>query len=143
MTKTGGESLFISDGKFILNSHFILLCVCVLVCGCSVAGKMDEINTLKSVAKSQEQLEEEVNTYNVSFHLMLEDYKQSALSSVKTQKQLLKLYGQPVGVWAIDEPPAVSKWLYRESTNFFKSDKLYVYFDENQNIVNIIHHPSS
>lgn len=109
---------------------------------CSVTQNMEEIKTLKSVAKSQEKIEKDIESYNKEFAQMIKDYRNNELDEAITQDDVRDTYGDPVAIWTFDDPSATTKWLYRESTNFFKSEKLYLYFDYDQNLTDIVYHPA-
>lgn len=125
-----------------MNKNYVLMLSCLFLTACSVTQNIEEIKTLKSVAKSQEVIANDIYSYNQRFAQMIEDYHNNELKALTTQDDFQDAYGDPIAVWLFDDNASGSKWLYRESANFFKSEKLYLYFDRNQNLTDIVYLPA-
>ncbi len=137
MIKTGGVSLFTFAGNKNSTWHYLLMIAVIFVSGCSVTQNLEEIKTLQSVAKSQEQIEQDIAADDKVFATMMAEYQYNQLAEYKTRDDIVKAFGEPEGRWDIKEDNLTTKWLYREAADFFKSAKLYLYFDHNENLIKI------
>ena len=137
MTKTGGVSLFTLDG------NKVIIFLVVFLTGCSVTNNLEEIKRLQAVGDSQEQIQNDVEAQDQVFAQMLNAYEFNQLADYKTKQQIVGAFGKPLGRWDINEGDLSTKWLYRQSANFFHSDKLYLYFDQDDQLRKIEFVPAS
>ena len=111
--------------------EYILLGVLILAAGgCAVAQYADEIHTLQAIDASQRDISKFIERQEKLFHLLLEDVKDGRLKSGLTKKYVINTYGNPVLSREINGGLArKEELLYRRPTQYFSSDKIYLYFD--------------
>lgn len=116
-------------------SRFLLLgyLIVAVLGGCVVLS--DELQTLKDVGKSQVQINVYVRKQNRRFLKLLKYYKKGRLKIGISKAWIISAYGQPILVKSLDDNLAKEVFLYRHPTNYFKSDKIYLYFDKSDKLV--------
>ena len=93
-------------------------------------GHSSDLLILKSVADDQAYLSEQVKKQNAKFDLMLQEYQENQLANYTKKEHFTKAFGEPVFIqMAREGDEHLEEWLYRYSTQFFNSPKIYVYFD--------------
>ena len=116
-------------------SRFLLL-GCLLISalgGCVVLS--DELQALKDVGKSQVQINAYVRKQERRFLKLLKHYKRGWLRVGIAKSKIIAAFGEPVLVKNLDDNLAKEVFLYRHPTNYFKSDKIYLYFDKLDKLV--------
>ncbi|MDD4183235.1 MAG: hypothetical protein PHT53_05380 [Candidatus Omnitrophica bacterium] len=111
----------------------ILVClIFVLLCGCAKLAHLDELLTLKSVSDNQRQIQIYLDKQEKGFNKLKEDIKNNRLKQGQFKRSIIDRYSEPV----LTEEPAPENvgvkeiLLYRHPTNYFKSERIYLYFDE-------------
>jgi len=111
--------------------NYILLGVLIFAAGgCAVAQYAEQIRTLQAVDASQQDISKFIKRQERLFHLLLEDVKGGRLKPGITKKYVINTYSNPVlsreitGALGTEE-----ELLYRHPTQYFSSDKIYLYFD--------------
>lgn len=105
------------------------LCVCLLA-GCESVAKVDELLRLRAYSNEKDRLALFVQKQNASFERLLNAAKSSSLSQYPTRKSIWANFGPPVFTTQVVLNGEVYEvWMYRYSTKFFGSDKVYLYFD--------------
>lgn len=112
----------------------ILFCLAVLMlCGCAKLAHLDELLTLKNVSDNQRQIQIYLEKQEKGFTRLKDDIKNDRLTLGQFKRSIIDKYSEPV---LIEKPEPESVGikeilLYRHPTNYFKSDRIYLYFDEN------------
>ncbi|MDD4954816.1 MAG: hypothetical protein PHP17_02115 [Candidatus Omnitrophica bacterium] len=110
----------------------LFVCLIVLLfCGCARLAHLDELLTLKSVSDSQRDIEIYLAKQEKGFTRLEGDIKNNRLRTGEFKRAIIEKYSEPV----LTEKPETEKnnikeiLLYRHPTNYFKSDRIYLYFD--------------
>lgn len=110
---------------------FFLFVLCGQVFGCSAAGKIDELLTLKNMSDSQKLMEEDVKAEDQRFEAMLNEFGTAQWKNYTAKTHFLEHFGQPIVIKHKDYQDRLTEiWVYRYSTRFFDSPKIYLYFDD-------------
>jgi len=108
-----------------------LLTIIFLTSGCSTVGHMDELLRLKGYSKEKDRQENIVQRQNKNFENLTAAVSSKGLKHFPDKKSILKGFGKPVFTYdVVKEGKNQDVWLYRYSTKFFGSDKIYLYFDQ-------------
>ncbi|MDD5069507.1 MAG: hypothetical protein PHV17_02165 [Candidatus Omnitrophica bacterium] len=115
----------------------------ILLSGCQVARNYSELKVLKELGKSQK----EINAYLISqekkFRLMKNDINRKELLIGTSKQDILKRYGDPVLAQALTGSGEETEMLlYRNPTDYFSSDKVYLYFDYQGKLLRYEYQPS-
>ena len=104
--------------------------------GCAKLSHMDQLLTLKGLADEQSQMKKYVQEQDRKFDLMLNEVKAGTLDDYSNERKVLRTFGEPVFKEHVSEDgQELELWLYRYATEFFGSDKVYLYFDKDGNLV--------
>ena len=95
----------------------------------------ESLKTLKSVGDSQERIEAYLAKQLKFFNQLLVDLKDEAIEPGISKKRFMSIYGEPILSKEVSEPPDGLMLLYRHPTEYFKSDRVYFYFDQEENLV--------
>ena len=116
-----------------MKKYSFLITLSVLstfLAGCTKVQHLDQLLTLKALSDEQAAMSKEVEAANKNFNEMAAAVQSGAISQYKTQRSVRRKFGEPI---LIDqeqkEGDVVEVWLYRYATQFFGSDKVYLYFD--------------
>jgi hypothetical protein len=116
----------------------IFVClIIVLLCGCAKLAHLDELLTLKSVSDNQRQIQIYLDKQEKGFNKLKEDIKNNRLKQGQFKRSIINKYSEPV----LTEKPAPEDvgvkeiLLYRHPTNYFKSERIYLYFDESSRLL--------
>ena len=107
-----------------------------VVSGCAKISHLDQLLTLKGLADEQEQLKLYVEEQDEKFNLMLEEMKAGTLGLYLNKGKIYRTFGDPVYVKKTNKnDQEMEIWLYRYATEFFDSEKIYLTFDSNENLI--------
>ena len=116
--------------------YWIFIFSLVVLAGCAKVQNLDELLTLKAVADEQTRLAQYVDEQDRKFDLMVAEAKAGTLDSYSNQRKIQRTFGDPVYVAQDNrEGQDVETWLYRYATKYFDADKIYLYFDEDGNLI--------
>ena len=107
----------------------------LLFCG---AGCVSGLLTLKRYADSQEEIERYVQKQEEGFRQLKLDAEQGALEKGMRKKRLIAKYGDPVLCAEqrdVNNPQVHERCLYRNPTDYFSKDKVYLYFDYKEKLL--------
>lgn len=109
---------------------FILLPGTLLFSGCSLFSNLDGALRLKSYSDNKDQQEAFVKAQDKNFDRLLAQVKGSGLGKYPDKKSILRTFGKPVFALSVRKDDVdYQVWLYRHSTKFFGTEKIYLYFD--------------
>lgn len=95
-------------------------------------SNLDELLTLKSVADSQKDIEIYLKKQEDGFKKLLDDVKNERLKQGLTKKYIMETYAEPILTKETTQDNAVREiLLYRHPTQYFNSDRIYLYLDKN------------
>jgi len=110
---------------------FLLFVGVLFLSGCSSSGRMQRLMTLKNLAKEQKQIGSYVEEQDQKFEKLLARIQEGELDEYVDRKGIKRAFGDPVYVKPVQRNgQAQEQWLYRYATQFFGSEKVYLYFDE-------------
>ena len=109
-----------------------------IFCGCAKVQHLDQLLTLKAIANEQTAALKLVEQQDKKFEEMLALYHENRLEKYSTKEKIVKKFGPPITTREVTKDGAVlGMWLYRYSTQFFGSEKIYVYFDQSEKVVDV------
>jgi len=108
--------------------------------GCAVLS--DELQALKDVGRSQAQIGSYVKRENRRFLKLLKHYKKGHLKIGIPKSRIIAAFGEPVLIKSLDDNLVKEVFLYRHPTDFFTSDKIYLYFDKSNKLVRWEYRPN-
>lgn len=105
--------------------------------GCATLQHMDELLTLKSVADDQKQIEIYLAKQERGFNRLNDDIKNNRLSKGQLKRSVIAKYSEPVLIKKAEPEAGGIKeiLLYRHPASYFKSDRIYLYFDDGNRLV--------
>ena len=102
----------------------------VVLCGCAKLAHLQELLTLKELSDEQDRLAEFVDKRDKKFEELLAAVKNQSIDQYQDKKSILKRFGEPVLSRPVqEENHSLDEWLYRYTTQFIDSPKVYFYFD--------------
>jgi hypothetical protein len=108
----------------------ILACFMIGWQGCLFREDVHELLALKSVGDSQKQIDYYLTREDKLFARLLNDVKRGRLRPGIYKRSFIARYGDPVLSKELpSSAEAADVLLYRYSTKYFTSDKVYAYFD--------------
>lgn len=111
---------------FFLILSFIL----IFSQGCTAVSKLPKLLTLKRLGDSQKHMERYIQTKKQHLAKLIQDIEAGRLNSGLTHQEFIAAYGEPV-LYLESEPADRGKTLlYRHPTQYFDTDRVYVYFDQ-------------
>jgi hypothetical protein len=113
----------------------LFLLLVFVVCGCA-ARHVEEIRRIQVVSAEMAAQQRLVDESNKRFEALLKVVQEKTMSDYKTRKDFLDAFGQPIFTKRITGSPAEHElWLYRYCEKFWGSEKVYLYFDKEGNLV--------
>ena len=98
--------------------------------GCAWIKNADQLLILKGIGDSQDAIERDMTKQEKLFKLLLDDINSEELKEGTPRKHIIKRYGQPIIISEAESLSSIKEiLLYRHPTNYFSSDKVYLYFD--------------
>ena len=114
----------------------ILFLAILVFSGCAKVQHLDQLLTLKGLADEQAEMGQLIEEQDQKFELMLEEVKAGTLDQYLNKRKILRAFGDPIFVKHVKgDNQELESWLYRYSTEFFDSEKVYLYFDSDDNLV--------
>ena len=114
----------------------ILFLTLIVLSGCAKATHLDQLLTLKSLADEQDKMGRYVEKQDQKFELMIKEFQAGTLDQYLNKKKIVRTFGNPIHVKHVNKnDQQLESWLYRYSTQFFDSEKIYLYFDLDNNLV--------
>ncbi len=102
----------------------------VLMCGCETMSHMDELLTLKSVADNQREMDIYLKKQEKGFKKLLDDIKNDKLRKGESKNYIISTYFEPVLTKKSGDLKDIREvLLYRHPTEYFKSERVYLYID--------------
>ena len=125
-----------------MKRFLYVVLVIILFAGCSKLAHLSQLLTLKSYSEEQADLDKYVDTQYKNFDLMIKAFKSKEIYKLKNKDAFLEKFGDPIFSRVdIVNGKQEDILLYRKPKAFFNSDKMYIYFDKNGNLLNIQYVP--
>jgi len=119
-----------------LNKIVILFLTVLVFSGCAKVQHLDQLLTLKGLADEQVKMGQYIEEQDQRFELMLSEVRAGTLDQYLNKRKIVKAFGNPIHVKHVNKnDQELESWLYRYSTQFFDSEKIYLYFDPDDNLV--------
>jgi len=120
----------------LLKALLILFISVFVLSGCAKVQHLDQLLTLKGLADEQVKLGKYVDKQDQKFEMMLEEVKAGTLVQYLNKRKIVRTFGDPIYVKQVKrDDQELETWMYRYSTQFFDSEKVYLYFDSDDNLV--------
>ena len=117
-------------------SCFFLILILLTFQGCATVSHLQELLTMQSLSDNQTHQEKFVQKENERFEKLLDAVKSNRLSEYPDQESFLQAFGEPIfSKERKREGKKVEEWLYRYAARLFDSDKVYLYFDESERLI--------
>jgi hypothetical protein len=100
--------------------------------GCALFTKAPQLLTLKRLGDSQKLMERDVEKKKKNLAKLMDDIKTDKLKKGTSYNRFIRLYGKPILEKLIDKDTKEKKLLYRHPIEYFDTDKVYIYFDQQQ-----------
>ena len=114
----------------------IMFLLAMVICGCAKVSHLDQLLTLKGLADEQDLMGEYIDAQDEEFELMLDEMKAGTLDQYLNKRKIVRAFGDPIFVKTIERnEQQLEVWLYRYAAEFFGSEKIYLYFDSDENLV--------
>ena len=119
-----------------MNKIPLMLMICLIVSGCSKVSHLDQLLTLKDLADEQEQMGKQIQAQDQKFEMMLDEMKAGTLNQYANKSKISRAFGGPIYMKTVQQDDHWRDvWLYRYAGKFFGSEKIYLYFDADDNLV--------
>jgi len=120
-----------------LSTHKVNLAMLVLsVLSLTGCGCTPQLSILKGLGDSQKEIERYVAAQERGFYKLSDDIKNNRIKIGLSKKEILSLYGDPVLSKKIEDNPLLKEeFLYRLPTEYFTTNRIYLYFDIEDKLV--------
>ncbi|MFH1640717.1 MAG: hypothetical protein ABIA66_02005 [Candidatus Omnitrophota bacterium] len=118
--------------KNISRLKWVLVMFIFLFQGCVYLRHSKELLFLKSLADNEKEKEDYIKSQETGFEQLRADIENDRLKTGISKKDILARYFEPINCLSIEESSEKSSCLYRHPTKYFFTDKVYLYFDENE-----------
>lgn len=103
--------------------------------GCALLTHREQITALKSLGEEQRELEKYVHRQERLIYKLKSDIQNQSLVKGTSKAKILSLYGEPVYCkGSHDSGSPQETCLYRHPTRFFSGDRIFLEFDQDQNL---------
>lgn len=125
------------------KARLCVLAVFISVTGCTLIRYSSELMTLKSVGDSQKDIQQYLAAQEKKFSALQADVKANRLQSGVSKQDIVNVYGDPVFSRPLaDDLEMYEMFLYRHPTQYFTSDRIYLYFDKDQKLTRWQYEPA-
>lgn len=119
-----------------MRKPIILFAACLILGGCAKVRHLDQLLTLKDLADEQTRINEYVDEQDRNFERMLKEAKAGTLDQYSNKRKVQRAFGDPVYARIVTKDTReLESWLYRYAAQYFGTDKIYLYFDLDGNLV--------
>ncbi len=119
-----------------MKSNLIFIMLILSLNGCAVLGiEPQALRTLKDFNASRKDQEKEIALAEKRFRALLEDALTGHLEKGMRKSSIIAKYGEPIAHYNLQTGQVREIFSYRRPCQFFGSDKVYLYFDQNYRLV--------
>jgi hypothetical protein len=106
--------------------------IVLFMSGCVLLEKYEQIQVLRQLDRSQQELERYVKIQKNKFRLLVNDIQANQVKPFSTVREIIARYGDPIFINKIIAPKdLITKvMLYRDQLTAFSSLRIYLYFYE-------------
>lgn len=117
---------------------------CALIaCGCTVMKYSEGIGTLQDLSRAGEEIETYLVSQEEGFCRLQQDAASGVFPDNISKTEAIAVYGEPVFSRPVDDIAGAGEvLLYRHPTDFFGSDRFYLYFDSEKQLTSWEHVPA-
>ena len=112
--------------------NLAIISLLVIFSGCAAVRNPTQMKTLLKLNSSQKQMHSYVTKQERGFKRLCSDIDRKRLKVGLSQREVVSLYEEPV---LEREVKGKIQWLYRHPTEYFNSDRVYLYFDSSDVLV--------
>jgi hypothetical protein len=114
----------------------IVILGAIFITGCAKLSHLEQLLTLKGLSDEQARFNKLVEEQDKKFELLVETIHTDDMSRYPNEKSILKKFGDPIYTKnTVRDGRELTFWLYRYATQYFGSEKVYLYFDPTGNLV--------
>jgi len=118
----------------------ILLSILPVLAGCAKLTHLPQLLTLKAYSDNKDLQHEDVLEHDTNFKKLLEAVADDSLSQYPDKKSILKEFDEPIlKQRLVRNNTVVDRWLYRYATQYFDSEKVYIYFNKQGKLLDFKH----
>ncbi len=100
----------------------------IILCGCSAP-----IRNLQALSKNIDQTQKYIDGQENKFKKLVADLQNNGLEKGFNKENILAKYGEPIFQKLVEiNNNKLELWLYRRPVNISNSDRVYLYFDQQQ-----------
>ena len=126
-----------------MERKFLFIILLFFLTGCTQAKQLahlDQLMTLQGLSENRDEQANFVDDHNKKFAQLREAVKNDQLKEYPNKKVILQAFGEPIiAKTVMDQGEPREEWLYRYATKYFNSDKIYLYFDSQGNLIRCDH----
>lgn len=116
-----------------MNKIFLIM-VIFLLSGCAAVTHYDQLMVLKGIGEEEKEIEQYTKKQEALFLKLKNAVKAGGLTKGMSKREILSTYGEPIFCDSTEKEGITEYCLYRHPTEFFTTDKIYLYFDQQQKL---------
>lgn len=120
----------------------LLLVLIFIFQGCALFTKAPQLLTLKRLGDNQKQMQRHVDKKKKYLEKLINDLKNKKLKKGTTYKRFIRSYGEPVLEKDVQKGDLQKRLLYRNPVQYFNTDKVYIYFNQQLELIAWKHIPA-
>ncbi len=121
------------------NKVLALFVLCLLM-GCAKIQHLEQLLTLKDYSENGAEKDKFVEEHYANFEHLLKVIADGTLEEHRDKNKILEVFGEPGFKKAIvREGENLDRWVYRYEVKAFDSEKVYLYFDKKDVLVDWEH----
>lgn len=106
-----------------------------ILSGCSPLFNISGLVNLKRYGNNQDEIKDYIEKQEGLFFKLKEDINNNRLKTGTSKKQILSKYGEFILSNSVKDETDINEIiLYRHPTQYFSSDKVYLYFDKEKKL---------
>lgn len=114
----------------------VLIFISLLLAGCAKLQHLDQLLTLKGLSDEQVQMGKEIDRQDARFERLVAAVEEGSIGKYKNQKSVSGQFGPPVYIEKNEEDGrSLEVWVYRYAAKFFDSPKVYLYWNQDGNLI--------
>ena len=118
--------------KYFLTCLFVVF----ISAGCAKVKNLPQLLTLKGMMESGIATDAYVDEKERQFELLVTNFKENDLQGFSRAKDIIREYGEPIMIKdVLWRSVNLEQWLYRRPVKYSKTDRIYLYFDLDGNLV--------
>lgn len=119
-----------------ISRTFILIFSLLALTGCAKLQHLDQLLTLKGLSDEQVQMGKEIDLQDARFERLVAAVEEGSIGKYKNQKSVSGQFGPPVYIEKNEEDGrSLEVWVYRYAARFFDSPKVYLYWNQDGNLI--------